>query len=339
MLKGRVNNMEIKNFNDFIKNFKNISSPILIFGQETNLINNTINEVYKLVNDFSQINITIMDGENLDVDVIVNACETTPFFSDKKIVHIKNAEHIFNNSALTNSLAKYINNVPKTTILMLSCYVDIDKNNILLKQIKNNGLLVEYKKLKGLDLQSYIFELIKSKNKKISKSNLVYLTSEVAGSSENIDLEIEKLIDYIGDKEYIEKEDIDNIVYKSIESNVFKMNDYIMKKDVDNSILIYKNMIFQGEEELKILAMIYRNFKIIYLLKICLENNIGYEDVVKKFNLKDFSLKNYLKMCKLMELSDLEYALKKCYLCDISIKQGEQLPSIAVENLIVELCA
>ncbi len=39
----------------------------------------------------------------------------------------------------------------------------ISLNKPLLKQIKNNGLLVEYKKLKGLDLQSYIFELIKSK--------------------------------------------------------------------------------------------------------------------------------------------------------------------------------
>ncbi|WP_443110669.1 hypothetical protein [Caloramator sp. mosi_1] len=62
---------------------------ILIYGQEKTLIDNTIDLVYNLITQFRELNILIMDGENVNVESITNACETTPFMSDRRIIHIK----------------------------------------------------------------------------------------------------------------------------------------------------------------------------------------------------------------------------------------------------------
>lgn len=331
--------MEVNNLIDFKKQIKQIKSPILISGQEYSLINTSIEEIYNQISEFKEMNINIFDADNIDFDTIYNACETSPFISPLKIVHVKNFHLAINNTLFINNLSKYINNIPQYTILLLTTNQDIDKNNNLIKTIKATGLIAEYKKLKGIDLHSYVNNYIKERNKNITKSNLTFLISEIGSSSESIDLELEKLISYLGDKQNIEKEDIETIIHKSIENNVFKMNDLILKKDIDNAILIYKNMIFQGEDELKILSMIYRNYKILYLLKSYVEENMSYEEVVKKYNLRDFALKNYLRVVKVISIEEIEYGLKKCFNCDVNIKQGEIPSSTAVENLIIELCA
>ncbi|MCX7951130.1 MAG: DNA polymerase III subunit delta [Clostridiales bacterium] len=331
--------MEVNNLIDFKKHVKNIKSPILISGQEYSLINLSIEEIYNQVNEFKEMNINIFDGDNLDFDTIYNACETSPFISNLKIVHIKNFHLAFNNTTLINNLTKYINNIPSYTILLLTTNQEIEKNNNFIRTIRATGLIAEYKKLKGTDFQNYVYNYLKERNKNITKANLTYLISEIGSSSENIDFELEKLISYLGNKDNIEKDDIENIIHKSIESNVFKMNDLILKKDIDNAILIYKNMIFQGEDELKILAMIFRNYKILYLLKSYIEANMPYDDVVKKYNLRDFALKNYIRVVKVISIEEIEYGLKKCFNCDVSIKLGEIPSSIAIENLIIELCA
>lgn len=328
--------MEIKTINDFKKNIKNIESLVLIYGQEKTIINETINLIYNLIDQFREINISIYDGENITIDSIINACETTPFMSNRKIVHIKNAQHIFLNNSISNELSKYINTLSNNTILLFSCYTDIDKSNNLYKAIRNKGMIVEYKKLKGLDLQNYIFNYLSLHNKSITKSNLLYLTSELSAGSENIDLELNKLIDFLGEKRVVEKDDIDSIVTKSIENNVFKLIDFILNKDVDNAIRTYKNMIFLGEEEIMILYMIFRNFKIMYLLKVYFNN---YDEVIKKYNIKDFALKNYLRFLKNYSLDEIVYAIKRCYLYDIKIKTGDLQSENGVENLIIELCA
>lgn len=328
--------MELNNFSDFKKNIKNIKSLILVYGQEKTIIDNTIELVYDLITQFKEMNILIMDGESVSIESIINACETTPFMSDRRLIHIKNANYIFENNALSNELSKYLNNIPDTNVLLLSSYSSIDKNGNLYKLFRTNGIVIEYKKLKGENLQEYIQNYLNKENKAITKSNLLYLTSELTLCNENIDLELKKLIDYLGDKKSVEKIDIDLILSKSIENNIFRLLDYITIKELDNAIKVYKQMILQGEEELMILSMIFRNYKIMYLLKIYSDN---YNDVVKKYNIRDFVLKNYIKWIKKYEIGDLKKNIKKCYEYDLKIKQGELNASIAIENLIIELCA
>ncbi|WP_027308562.1 DNA polymerase III subunit delta [Caloramator sp. ALD01] len=328
--------MELNNFSDFKKNIKNIKSLILVYGQEKTIIDNTIELVYDLITQFKEINILIMDGENVSIESIINACETTPFMSDKRLIHIKNANYIFENNALSNELSKYLNNIPDTNILLLSSYSNVDKSGNLYKLFRTNGMVIEYKKLKGENLQEYIQNYLNKENKTITKSNLLYLTSELTLCNENIDLELKKLVDYLGDKKTVDKIDIDLILSKSIENNIFRLLDYITIKELDDAVMVYNQMILQGEEELMILSMIFRNYKIMYLLKIYGEN---YNDVVKKYNIRDFALKNYIKWIKKYELSDLKKNIKRCYEYDLKIKQGELNASIAVENLIIELCA
>ncbi|SHE86418.1 DNA polymerase III subunit delta [Caloramator proteoclasticus] len=328
--------MELNNFSDFKKNIKNIKSLILVYGQEKTIINKTIELVYDLITQFKEINVLIMDGENVSIESIINACETTPFMSEKRLIHIKNANYIFENNALSNELSKYLNNIPDTNILLLSSYSNVDKSGNLYKLFRTNGMVIEYKKLKGENLQEYIQNYLNKENKTITKSNLLYLTSELTLCNENIDLELKKLVDYLGDKKTVDKIDIDLILSKSIENNIFRLLDYITIKELDDAVMVYNQMILQGEEELMILSMIFRNYKIMYLLKIYGEN---YNDVVKKYNIRDFALKNYFKWIKKYELSDLKKNIKRCYEYDLKIKQGELNASIAVENLIIELCA
>lgn len=74
-------NMIINTYNDFLNIVsKNKRGIFLICGQEKNLIRKSIKVLYDLITFFPEINLITLSGENINVDSIINSCETMPFF-------------------------------------------------------------------------------------------------------------------------------------------------------------------------------------------------------------------------------------------------------------------
>ena len=84
--------MEIKNMNEIkelVKNKKN-GFPIAIWGVEKQKIKECINLLYGSVDVMPELNIITLENDRVNYDEVVNACESLPFISERKIVHIKN---------------------------------------------------------------------------------------------------------------------------------------------------------------------------------------------------------------------------------------------------------
>lgn len=79
---------------------------------------------------------------------------------------------------------------------------------------------------------------------------------------DNISNEVEKLICYVGDRQIIEKEDIEAICTEQITSKVFDMIDALGYKNRTRALDIYYDLISNKEAPLMILYMITRQFNI-----------------------------------------------------------------------------
>ena len=88
MINGDILNKDIKN--------KRISNSYILCGIDEELIKESINNIIKpfVSNDGMDLNYIKMDGLTTDFDSIKNACETMPFFSDKKVVVIYRANFL-----------------------------------------------------------------------------------------------------------------------------------------------------------------------------------------------------------------------------------------------------
>jgi DNA polymerase-3 subunit delta len=338
--------MEVKTLKDFASTVKSdsISGGILVYGQEKHFIKDSINLIYKKVKDFPEINIIELDGENVTIDSIVNACETITFMSSKKVVHIKEPfflekENDSQSKEIIDKLSKYVVHLPENVILLISYAGDINEKNALLKVIRATGIVADYRTLKGEALQKWVQEIFKKNGKQISKSDLIYFISEVGNSTEQLLREIEKICAYAIDEEVITRNSIDSIVHKSLESNIFKMVDSISKKDVESSISILNVLLFQKEDYGKILGMIIRQFRLLYQIKLLLNDKKDINEMKKRLNLNnEYVLQNMIKQARPYNEQALKKALDTCLETDFKVKSGKISPELALEMLIANLC-
>lgn len=337
--------MDIKSIKDFIKfiKSKDIEGSIIVFGDEKALVKESIKQAYEIIHSFPEINIIEIDGESVTYDAIVNSCETLPFMFDKKLVHIKNPYFLLKSNSspsaeISELLSKYIGNIPKETILLITINGEIDSRNKVVTAIKNIGTMVEYKKIKGEELHKWVLDKLNRYGKTISKADLMYLISESGGSTESLESEIEKLCAYTLNEDVIAKKHIDDIMYKSLESNIFKMVDSISRKDAEKALVILKNLLFQKEDHLRILGMIIRQYRMLYLVKQHIEQNISNSEMERSLKLSGFTLQNFIKQSKGYNGRELMKSLNKCLEIDYSIKIGKYQPEMALELLIIELC-
>jgi len=70
-----------------------MKNVILLFGEEKLLINDEISKIkQKLVPDYLEaVNFIPLDGKNVHIEEIINACQTVPLITDKKLVVVYDA--------------------------------------------------------------------------------------------------------------------------------------------------------------------------------------------------------------------------------------------------------
>jgi DNA polymerase-3 subunit delta len=348
--------MEIRTFNEFKKliDSNKLKSPILIYGEEKYLIKECVREVMNKIVSFPELNIVTLENENISMDNIINACETIPFISQHKIVHIKNPEFIKKSTkntsienqtiekssftGISDQIVNYIKDVSEDLIVLITFNGEIEVKNKLPILIKNIGTLIQLNELKGAELQKYVTDIFQNHGRNINKSELIYFISEVGTSLSLIEKEVEKLCLFNIGEDSITKSDIDAIVSKTAESNIFKMVDNISKKDAAKAILILNTLLFQKEDHLKILGMIIRQYRILLTIKLNLINKTPLEEVRSVLKLNEYVFQNMIKQCGLYSESSLKKALSCLLRTDSEIKISKLNPDLALEMLLVELC-
>lgn len=353
--------MELKSYKELKDMLKNNTGgfSIIIFGVEKKLIKDSINLIYGTVQILPELNVVTLEGERISYDEVVNACETLPIMGDKRIVHIKNPQFLKKSTTndsdevkkqptaqgdtLVDYLTGYVKSIPNEAILIISYDDEVDFKNKMLHAIKSKGYSLEFKKLRGEELSNSITAIFEKNEKKISKSDLLYFIATIGNSSEVMEQEIEKVCMYASGEDFVTKKHIDEIVTKGIENNIFKMVDSISIKNADAAISILDVLLFQKEEPLRILGMIIRQYRILYLIYLMLEQRKSIEEIKsnlksKKINLMDFVVNNYIKQARNYNAASLREALGLCLEADCNIKTSRFAPELVMETLIVQLC-
>jgi DNA polymerase III subunit delta len=337
--------MEIQSLKDFQNLVKkdSLSGLVVIYGDEKATIKESISIIYGTITSFPEMNIVTIEGDNITFDRILNACETVPFLSEQKIVHVKNPNFLVNatdsnNKDTIEKLSSYAKNISHNTVLLLSSNEEVDEKNNLLKVAKGAGVLVRYRMLKGDALQKWILDTFNKRGKEINKSDIFYIISEVGTQTDTLSMEIDKICFFALEEDVITRNHIDEVVHKSLESNIFKMVDSIGKKDAEKSMTILNTLLFQKEDYTRIIGMIIRQFRLLYLIK--LQQNVGKtsDEIGRSLKLNEYVLQNLIKQSRNYNEHNLGKSMNICLETDYKIKSGKLTPEMALELLVVELC-
>ncbi|MCQ4725247.1 DNA polymerase III subunit delta [Anaerotignum faecicola] len=309
----------------------------IFFGEESYL--KKLYEV-KLKEIFSQgagadMNINVFEGAS-DVNAVIDAAETLPFFAEKRLVIVKDSG-LFSKGRKNDSeiMAKFINSMPES-VCMLFSENKAEKAGALYKAVSKAGRCIEFKTPAESELASWIVSEAKRSRLKIDKKTAVYFIRTVGSGMENASSELKKLISYMPEGSEIKEKDIDEICAKSLESKVFDLVDAIGTRKTGLAVEIYKNLIMAREEPVNILGMISRQFRIMLQCRALIDAGEPQANIAAIIGENPYAVKKCIAQGKNFTPQTLKKAFRECAETNLAIRRGELSDRNAVEILIIK---
>ncbi|MEG0014367.1 MAG: DNA polymerase III subunit delta [Cellulosilyticaceae bacterium] len=309
-----------------------IQKCYLIHGEEEWIKNNFIKDIKAKVLDESTelMNYNVFEGKEVTVLGITDVCETLPFFSEKKIVVVKNSG-LFKTGKKDESekLAEWIGDIPDFVVLLF-CETEVDKRSKLYKQVKGKYALVEA----GYPGDEALVKIFMQKNANIGQEILRYFVQNMPPNIGYALSEFEKLLDYTHGKA-ISKKEIDEICVFSLEQRVFTLIKEVTHKNTTQALKIYKALIDSKESPIGILVLIARQYRVMLQVKYLLKANMPIKQIASEVGLPFFVAKETAMQVEKFSFKQLETVISMCLESDIAIKTGKMEQIKCIEMLIV----
>ena len=172
------------------------------------------------------MNCTRFQGKETDVVQIKDLADTLPFFSDYRLIIVENSG-LFKSA---NDLADYLPNMPDSTILLF-VESEIDKRNRLYKYVNKSGYAVEMKPMNDREIKLWTVGILKQAGKQMRENTAEYFLGLIDNDMYHVKNELDKLIGFVGDREEITKEDVDEIACVQVNGQIFQMMDAVASGD------------------------------------------------------------------------------------------------------------
>ena len=168
------------------------------------------------------------------------------------------------------------------------------------------------------------------------KQDALNLFIELTGINFNlIKQELEKIILFIGERPTITKQDVETIVNRSLEQNVF--TDRLYSKGQEEAVNLVNDLIIMKEEPIKLLALITSNFRLYYQCKIFRKKGYSQQQIAKTVGAHPFRVKLALKTSRQYQLNQLMEIINACAGTDYKLKSSYMDKQLILELFILSI--
>lgn len=321
-----------------------IANGYVFCGLDEELIKSSIDPIIKKVVDkeFLDLNFIKIDGLTSTFDEIENACETLPFFGDKKVVLVYRANFLKDKpdkegAKTYTEILKYINDLPQHTILIMYYLFndkrDTPKKNKKLSTLDKYVKVVHCDKLKKDKYYKKIEDIFKENGRTIGKVQLKYFADKVQNNFDIIKREIDKLDCYALGRE-LTKEDIDKLIPNKSEDDIFDLVEYISLRKVEKAIDLLDELLFKADQHMLIISSIENHFKRLYEIKTYLLKGKKLEFFMSKYRLPQFVCEKLMNQASKFSLKQLNQLIKVCVNTEIKLKSSTTDKQMEMELML-----
>ncbi len=332
----------------------------------------------KAVNsNFEDFNLHRFDGKSTTVDVIAEAVEAMPMFSDKTCVIVNDFPINDIDQTESEKLIAVLNDIPETCVMIMlmdtverkiaKLKADVkdtfdsdvdpkiksdeemencieDKKNkkyiwdSILEIALKKGHVIELNRKTNYELKNILIRGAEKRGKIISDEASSYLITCVGNDLSNLQNELVKIC-LSTKNNVITKEEIDAIAIKSTEAKVFDMIKLIMLNDIHGAFSILAALFSQKVEPAQIFGAFITSFIDMYRVKLAVVSGSNSNDVARFFNYKnkEFRLKNAARDITGISSKKLRICLNFLDDADYQLKRRTIDPKLVFEQTIIRI--
>ena len=300
--------------------------------------------------DSADLNFAYFDMKEVVYKDVELELVSLPFFADEKIVILDHFVDITTDKKrfLTDdelkSFEEYLDNPSPTTKLLIFAKGKLDSKRRLVKLLKRDAKVFDAVEAKEQELRQYFQKWSQKQGLQFAKNSFENLLIKSGFQFSEIQKNLLFLQSYKADS-IIEEEDIVNAIPKTLQDNIFDLTQFILTKKMDQARDLVRDLTLQGEDEIKLIAVMLGQFRTFTQVKILSESGQTESQIASSLgnflgrNPNPYQIKFALRDSRGLSLSFLKQAISYLIETDYQIKTGLYEKGFLFEKALLQIAS
>lgn len=279
------------------------------------------------------LNTAIFDMKEANYQDVELDLVSLPFFADEKIVildhfaDLTTAKKRYLTDEELKSFENYLENPADTTRLVIFAEGKLDSKRRLVKLLKRDGKIFEATELKEADLRAYFSKEAQAEGLQFATTAFDQLLLKSGFQFSEVSKNLAFLKGY-KESGQIGLEDIAEAIPKTLQDNIFDLTQLILQQKIDEVRSLVRDLTLQGEDEIKLIAIMLGQFRIFTQVKVLAENGRAESQIVSDLSdylgrkVNPYQVKFALKDARSLSLAFLKRTMACLIETDYQIKSG-----------------
>ncbi len=296
-------------------------------------------------------NTTVLDGQQLTLDQLRNACETVPFLADRRLVIVEGLLGRFEAAGKASrkpprpasqrgdypALADYLHQIPDFTVLVLMDGRISSRNPLLREAASAKAEIRAFPLLKGDRLRRWIRRRVGEGGGSISPGAVALLERYIGSNLWVMANEIDKLVLFTQGRS-IEEADVKQVVSYVQEASVFALVDAILGFRTGAAQTLLEQLLHQGATPTYLLAVLLHQARMLVRVKELRSQRKSSVEIGERLGIaSEFLWQRVSQQADRYSLPRLKEMYHQLLEADLAIKTGKRDGELALTILIAEL--
>ena len=299
-----------------------IKPVYFLYGKEQMLVNESQQLIarHALADHERDFNLTIVYGGDVEPQAILAECAAYPAMAQRRVVIVRQFEQMDGN----DSFMAYAKKPNPTTVLILVSGAGIKSNpyNAISKAAETfNFESVPERKIPG-----WVSRRVQELNYKISGEAADMMAYLVGTDLQTLSNEVDKLVNFCGERRDITSEDVLEVTGHSSEFNVFQMQKSVVARDFIGSERILDRMLQVSSNKagtaIMTVTVLASYFTKLLKLSGCQDPKLSPAEVAKKIGVPVYYLREYQSALRMLGSAGLDRAGLTLLGADYELKGG-----------------
>ena len=329
----------------------NLPSLSLFTGTDQGQFEVMKSQVLKQIGyDSADLNFAYFDMKEVVYKDVELELVSLPFFADEKIVILDHLVDItttkkrFLTDDELKSFEEYLANPSPTTKLLIFAEGKLDSKRRLVKLLKRDAKVFDAVEAKEQELRQYFQKWSQKQGLQFANRSFENLLVKSGFQFSEIQKNLLFLQSYKEDS-VIEEEDIINAIPKTLQDNIFDLTQFILTKKMDQARDLVRDLTLQGEDEIKLIAVMLGQFRTFTQVKILAESGQTESQIASSLgsflgrNPNPYQIKFALRDSRGLSLSFLKQAISYLIETDYQIKTGLYEKGFLFEKALLQIAS
>lgn len=300
--------------------------------------------------DPADLNFAYFDMKEVDYKSLELELVSLPFFADEKIVildhflDITTAKKRYLSDDELKSFEDYLENPLPSSKLVIFAEGKLDSKRRLVKLLKRDAKVFEAIEPKEQEIRTYFQKWAQEQGFTFDGKSFEQLLIKSGFQFSEIQKNLLFLQAY-KDNGDITEEDIVEAIPKTLQDNIFDLTQLILGKKIDQARDLVKDLTLQGEDEIKLIAIMLGQFRLYTQVKILQESGQTEAQMVSSLghylgrNPNPYQIKFALRDARGLSLNFLQDSIRYLIQADYQIKTGVYEKGYLFEKALLQIAS